>query len=61
MVLPDSEPAVDDPLAGWMMRKQSGVRADVILCGASEFEDARDTPNTLAYEASHNGVAIRGH
>lgn len=60
VLVPDDEPAVDDVRVPWRLTKQAGVPADVILCRASEFEDARDTPNTLAFEAAHAGVPIYG-
>ena len=34
--------------------------ADVLACRASEFEAGRTTPNTLAFEAAHNGVLVYG-
>ncbi len=58
VVAPDGESAIDDVRAGWFMARKAQVRSDVILCGASEFEDARETVNTLAYEATHFGVVI---
>lgn len=61
VVVPDDECAVDDPLAGWNLAKTARVRSDVILCRASDFHDALETPNTLAYEAGHHGVEIYGH
>ncbi|MCC6738276.1 MAG: nucleotidyltransferase domain-containing protein [Planctomycetia bacterium] len=61
VVVPDAETAADDPLAGWNVAKEARVRADVVLCRASEFEDARETPNTLAYEAAHFGIQVHGH
>ena len=60
VVVPDDAPDVDDPLTGWRLTKQSGVPSDVILCRDSEFRDARETPNTLSYEAAHHGVLIYG-
>ncbi|MCE9583725.1 MAG: nucleotidyltransferase domain-containing protein [Planctomycetes bacterium] len=60
VVVPDDEPAADDLMAVYQVRKQSGVPADVILCRATEFEEAREVPNTLAYEAAHFGVPIHG-
>ncbi len=58
VIVSDGEPAVDDPLAGWRLQKEAGVSADVILGTVSEFEEARDTVNTLAFEAAHHGVPI---
>jgi len=58
IVAPDGAPDLDDPLSGWRVRKEAGVRSDVILCGATDFQEARETPNTLAFEAAHNGVLI---
>lgn len=58
VVVPDDLEAGDDPSAGYRLRRGMGVRADVVLCSASEFAEDRDTPNTLAYEAAHFGVAV---
>ena len=58
VVVPDDASDVDDPLVGWRLQKESGVRSDVVLCRAADFHDARDTPNTIAYEAAHDGVLI---
>ena len=58
VIVPDDLEATDDLFAGYRLRRETRTRADVILCPASEFIDDRDTPNTLAYEAAHNGVRI---
>jgi predicted nucleotidyltransferase len=58
VVVADGLPAVDDPFAGYRLRRETRTRADVILCPSSEFGEDRDTPNTLAYEAAHHGVLI---
>lgn len=58
VVVPDDLPDVDDPLAGWTLRRDSGVRSDLLLCRARDFEEDRDTPNTVAFEATHGGVLI---
>ena len=58
VVVPDDLPAADDPFTGYRLRRETGVRADVVLCPASEYGEDRDTPNTLAYEAAHFGVTI---
>ena len=47
-----------DPIVRWKMRKESGVRADIFPCRASEFREDADTPNTLAYEVATAGVLI---
>jgi hypothetical protein len=41
------------------LRKKSGVRADVVACRVSEFEEVRHRPNTLAYEADSHPQANR--
>lgn len=58
VVVPDDLPVADDPYAGYRLRRETKIRADVILCPRSEFEEDRDTPNTLAYEAAHFGALI---
>lgn len=58
IVVPDDASDVDDPLAGWRLQKESGVPSDVVLCRAADFRDDRETPNTIAYEAAHDGVLV---
>ena len=58
VVVPDDLEAADDLFAGYRLRRETRTRADIILCPVGEFREDRDTPNTLAYEAAHHGVAI---
>lgn len=58
VVSDDMDESVFDPLVGWRMQRDSGVRADVMLCRAAEFHEDRTTPNTLAYEAWNRGSLL---
>jgi hypothetical protein len=60
VVVPDERaPAgFDDPLAVWSVKEGTGVRADVLVCRASEFDEDRGTHNTIAYDAAALGVRI---
>lgn len=58
VVAPDEAPDIDDPLTGWRMQKEAGVPSDVLVCRATDFQEDRDTPNTIAFEAAHAGVLI---
>lgn len=59
VVVPDDiAERATDPMAGWELRWRAGVRADVVVCGASDYRDARNVPNTLAFEAFHHGVVL---
>ncbi|RYE91931.1 MAG: nucleotidyltransferase domain-containing protein [Myxococcales bacterium] len=59
VVVPDSLLDVDlDPVVAWRLQRGSGVRADVIPCRASEFRSDRDTVNTIAYSATHDGFRL---
>ena len=59
VVVPDdSQDEVFEPLRSWQIRKDAGVRADLVPCRVRDFEEDRTTPNTLAYEASANGVLL---
>lgn len=58
VVAPDDERDVDDPLAAWRLNRESGVRSDLLLCRAGDFQEDRNTPNTIAFEATHDGVLI---
>ena len=59
VIVPDETPDAEfDPLVAWRMRKACGIRADVVLCRASEFAEDRATPNTLTFEVATQGVRI---
>jgi uncharacterized protein len=62
VVVPDAvaESGATDPMVAWDLRMRAGVRADVIVCAASDFDDAKSVPNTLAYEAFHFGRRVLG-
>ena len=47
-----------DPGVGRRLRRECGVRADVIPWRASEFVEFQDIPNTLAYSVAHEGVLL---
>lgn len=47
-----------DPGVGRRLRRECGVRADVIPWRASEFAEFRSTPNTLAYSVASDGVLL---
>jgi predicted nucleotidyltransferase len=58
VVRDDLDVAEFDPLVGWRLQKDSGVRADVFPCRASDFREDRETPNTLAFDAAVDGLVI---
>ena len=58
VVVPEASFVAADPLVPWRLRRDSGVRADIIVYSSREFEAERDVPNTLAYEAASAGVAL---
>jgi len=47
-----------DPGVGRRLRRECGVRADVIPWRASEFTEFQRTPNTLAYSVANEGVLL---
>jgi uncharacterized protein len=47
-----------DPSIGRQLRRECGVRADVIPWRSSEFAQFRNTPNTLAYSVATDGVLL---
>jgi predicted nucleotidyltransferase len=47
-----------DPGVGRRLRRECGVRADVIPWRASEFMEFRNTPNTLAYSVAKDGMLL---
>ena len=60
VVIPDElAPAgFDDPMTVWYVKRGSGVRADVLVCRASDFDEDRATHNTIAYDAAVEGVQL---
>jgi predicted nucleotidyltransferase len=60
VVVPDELAAdgFDDPMTIWKVKQGAGVRADVLVCRASEFDEDRGTHNTIAYDAAVEGVRI---
>lgn len=60
VVVPDGDPAAQDPMAGWQLHKKAQVPADIVVCPATEFAEGRETVCTLAYEATHFGVPLYG-
>ncbi len=48
-----------DLVVAWQLQRSSGVHADVIPCRATDFQNARDTVNTLSYVVAREGVLIR--
>ena len=58
VVVPEASLVPADPLVPWRLRRDTGVRADIIVYSSREFEAERDVPNTLAYEAASAGVAL---
>ncbi len=47
-----------DPRFAWRLQRTAGVRADIFFCRANDFHEDRDTVNTLAFDAAHEGVLI---
>ena len=60
VVVPDDLAAddFDDPMTVWKAKQGTGVRADVLVCRASEFDEDCGTHNTIAYDATVEGVRI---
>jgi predicted nucleotidyltransferase len=57
-VVPEASSASADPLVPWRLRRDTGVRVDVVVYTAADFEAERAVPNTLAFEAASAGVAL---
>ena len=58
MVVPEASLVAADPLVPWRLRRDSGVRANLVVYSSREFEAERNVPNTLAYQAASAGVAL---
>lgn len=59
-IVPDeTEPTdFDDPMTVWRVKRQPGVPTDLVVYRASDFEEDRGVPNTLAYATSVDGVLV---
>lgn len=59
-IVPDRpEPAdFDDPMTLWRVKREPGVPADLVVYRASEFEEDREVPNTLAYSTRIDGLLV---
>ncbi|HEY6728164.1 MAG TPA: nucleotidyltransferase domain-containing protein [Polyangiaceae bacterium] len=58
VVVPEASLAAADLLVPWRLRRDTGVRADVVVYSSHDFDAERAVPNTLAYEAASSGVAL---
>lgn len=59
VLLPDRCPDTDlDPVRAWELQLGSGAYADIVLCRITEFRNARDWVNTLAYDVARDGVRV---
>jgi predicted nucleotidyltransferase len=59
VVVPDRIPDADlDPLLVWRLQRDAQVTADIVPCRATDFDDFRNTPNTLFFEVSKSGVVV---
>lgn len=59
VVVPDgvSDEALE-PVAVWRLRRASPLPTELLVCRRSDFDEDRETPNTLAFEAWHAGVRV---
>jgi len=59
-IVPDCpDPAdFDDPMTVWRLKREPGVPSDLVVYRASEFEEDRHVPNTLAHSTRLEGVLI---
>lgn len=56
VVVPDNaDESVLDPVSAWRLRKETRIRADLVPCRKSDFDEDSTTPNTLAFEAATRG------
>lgn len=58
-LLADDRPGADlDPVRAWELQLGSGAYADMVLCHVTDFRNARDWVNTLAYDVARDGVRV---
>ncbi len=60
VTLPDRVPVEqhDVVVDAIQLRKLSGANADILSCGATDFDAATSIPNTLAYEIARTGFPL---
>ena len=58
-ILPDDAPdAAEDPITAFLLRRRSGLHADLLVVRLTDFEGARDTVNTISFIVHREGVRL---
>jgi predicted nucleotidyltransferase len=61
IVTADSTPEEEfDPLIGWQIQREVGIRADIFLCHARDFQSCQNTTNTLSNCVAIEGILLYG-
>lgn len=59
VVARDGTPAEKlDPISAYRVARRSGVNCDLLTVTKPDFEDAKDTVNTLSYAVKHEGIRL---
>ncbi|MBM2294901.1 nucleotidyltransferase domain-containing protein [Sulfitobacter pseudonitzschiae] len=58
-ILPDDAPdAAEDPITVFLLRRRSGLHADLLVARLTDFEGARDTVTTISFIVHREGVRL---
>jgi predicted nucleotidyltransferase len=58
-VLPDdADDALLDPVFGWRLQRDSGIRADVIMTKRADLGAVWGIPNTIGYVLAREGIRL---
>lgn len=59
VVLPDdADDTLLDPVFGWRLQRDSGVRADVLTATRGDLDAVWDVPNTIGYVLAREGIRL---
>lgn len=59
VVLPDDvDDALPDPVFGWRLQRDSGVRADVLTATRGDLDAVWGVPNTIGYVLAQEGIRL---
>lgn len=59
VVLPDeADDALLDPVFGWRLQRDSGIRADVLTATRSDLDAVWGVPNTIGYVLAQEGIRL---
>lgn len=58
VVSDDSRPELFDPATAWRLLRFDSFGADVLVFPRSEFDEDRETPNSIPFAIAHEGIRL---